>query len=305
MPRLTLILSSILACAVLMSNASTSYATEADWSARYDRLAAADAQSKGASTQTRAVAITTHHAALFPPLSSDQLRALPAQDAELGFRAANMAHFYSLDERHLAQMQAYFERLSQLDVVSASQAQDMAGAYIASRHWQQARAVREAFPAATIASIPAVIDTVIQGQISEPASVLSVGPTAGAVTREPEDITQGSVIVAISHPLCHFSRAAFSALAADPALAKIKAHIRWIAPVDRDLNLDVLQRWNTEHPDAVMKIAYSRSQWPQLENWGTPTFYFLKDGKLLQTVEGWPETGRKQELLKAARAIGL
>lgn len=122
--------------------------------------------------------ITAHYAALFPPLSADQLHALSAQDAALGFRAANMAHFYSLDEHHLAQMRAYFERLSQLGAVSASQLQDMAGAYIASRHWQQARALREAFPATTMAPVPWVIDTV-QGQITVPASVLSIGPTAG------------------------------------------------------------------------------------------------------------------------------
>jgi hypothetical protein len=304
MHRLSRILGSILACAVLLVSAPTLHATGSDWSARYDRLVEADARSKGASTQARAAMITAHYAALFPPLSADRLHTLSAQDAALGFRAANMAHFYSLDEHHLAQMRAYFERLSQLGAVSASQLQDMAGAYIASRHWQQARALREAFPSATMASVPSVIDTV-QGQIAAPGSVLSIGPTAGAVTRVAEDITQGPVIVAISHPLCHFSRAAYSSLASDPALAPVKAHVRWIAPVDRDLNLDVLQRWNAEHPDAVMTIAYSRSQWPQLENWGTPTFYFLKDGKLLRTVEGWPEAGRKQELLDAARAIGL
>lgn len=303
MPGRVHTLISILACAVLVLNPFAA-AAQTNWNARYDRLVDADAQSKGASTQARATAITASYAELFPPLPADQVHALSAQDAALGFRAANMAHFYSLDEYHLAQMRVYFDRLTQLDVASPSQVRDLSGAYVASRHWQQARSLREAFPAVMLAPIPPVLDAMGR-QASAPASVLTVGAADGTLARVPEDITHGPVIIAISHPLCHFSRAAFAALASDPALASIKTHIRWIAPVDRELHLDVLQQWNTEHPEAAMKIAYSRSQWPPLDSWNTPTFYFLKDGKLLKNVEGWPEGGRKPEMLEAAHAIGL
>lgn len=48
MLRLSRTFGSILACALLLLSAPTLRATESDWSARYDRLVEADAQSKGA-----------------------------------------------------------------------------------------------------------------------------------------------------------------------------------------------------------------------------------------------------------------
>jgi len=294
----------ILVCAVLSLDPGTAVAREAEWSKRYDALVETDEQSKGLSTHMRAQAITDSYAALFPPLSAAQLSRLSAADAAMGFRAANMANFYTQDERHLAQMQAYFLRLEVLGATSASQASDLMGAYVASRRWSEAEKLQARYPAADQEPLPSIRDT-LGGKTDSGPSILTVDAVHGEVVRIPENVMKGAVIVDISHPLCHFSQAAAAAMASDPELAKLKDDIHWIAPVDRALHLQVLQQWNAQHPDMAMKIAYSRSQWPQLDNWGTPTFYFLLEGKLLGKVEGWPEEGRKAELLRAAHAIGL
>ena len=112
-------------------------------------------------------------------------------------------------------------------------------------------------------------------------------------------------MVVISHPLCHFSRNAMAAIEADPALSKAMARSLWLAPVDRKLNLEVIRQWNGEHPEHPMVIAFDRAEWPDFDSWSTPMFYFLRDGKLVSVVEGWPSEGNKEALLKAAEQIGL
>ena len=70
-------------------------------------------------------------------------------------------------------------------------------------------------------------------------------------------------------------------------------------------SVDLVGDWNAQHPELPMAFMYARSDWPMFHAWGTPTFYFFRDGKLDQTVEGWPEEGRRDALIEAATRVGL
>jgi hypothetical protein len=59
------------------------------------------------------------------------------------------------------------------------------------------------------------------------------------------------------------------------------------------------QRWNHEHPAMQHTIAYRNDEWPMIDWWGTPTFYFIKDGAVIAKFVGWPKEGRRAELLTA------
>jgi len=110
----------------------------------------------------------------------------------------------------------------------------------------------------------------------------------------------------VTHPACHFSQEAFRAIEGDAGLLALFAdHAQLIAPSARRFEVALFQQWNREHPGLPMRLAYDRSQWPQLEAWSTPTFYFFRDGRLQAVVDGWPKGGRKDDLLAAARKIGL
>ena len=54
-----------------------------------------------------------------------------------------------------------------------------------------------------------------------------------------------------------------------------------------------------------MSLADQRADWPALDSWGTPTFYFFQRGALVSKVRGWPRAGRRAELLAGMHAIGL
>lgn len=54
-----------------------------------------------------------------------------------------------------------------------------------------------------------------------------------------------------------------------------------------------------------MVFAYDLGEWPMIDDWATPIFYFLRDGRLVAKVIGWPRGGRVAGLETAIRDVGL
>lgn len=120
------------------------------------------------------------------------------------------------------------------------------------------------------------------------------------------DIARGPRVVVVAHPLCHFTQAAMHAIGGNPRLKELmRKNTVWIAPPDRNMDFTAFSDWNDKHPEAPISIAYSYSTWPELDEWGTPTFYFFKDGALIDTVVGWPRGGRMGALQAGLAKIGL
>ena len=138
------------------------------------------------------------------------------------------------------------------------------------------------------------------------ASLLQPANSGNEATRIPFAPTTDAYIVAVSHPMCGPSRRAMAAIEADAGLARIfRGNAHWIAPADRRLHLDVLRAWNQDHPLTQFAVAWRRDEWPQIDHWATPTFYFFARGDLVAKVSGWPDEGRHEELMAAARAAGI
>lgn len=134
----------------------------------------------------------------------------------------------------------------------------------------------------------------------------AVDPNKHELLRRSVDLHQSTQVVIISHPLCHFSQAAMHDIQADPVLSKIfEANARWLIPQGNHLDFGVVQQWNREHPGQQAALAFRRDEWPMIDSWATPTFYFLKNGVVNAKVEGWPKEGRRSELLTALRQVGL
>jgi len=54
-----------------------------------------------------------------------------------------------------------------------------------------------------------------------------------------------------------------------------------------------------------MVLAYDYHEWPMIDRWYTPVFYFLRNGRLVSEVIGWPRAGRKTEIVAALQNVGL
>lgn len=81
----------------------------------------------------------------------------------------------------------------------------------------------------------------------------------------------------------------------------------WLAPPFDSLTDGVIEEWNRENPDFAFRYVEYKSDWTQINYWGTPSFYFMKDGRLVKKVVRWPKDarGQRMEALRAGlRAIG-
>lgn len=267
---------------------------------RYDRFMEVHEQTRGQSTAERATAMSAAFDNGFAAALARDPASMDSQDLATLFNAANIAHAYSIQATHLQAMQRAFGELQARGLVEQRSFSDMHAALMASRQFEQASALEKTFPQWNVEPAPTLATSSSSGK-----TALAVQESGNTLTRTTLAVDQGARVVVISHPLCHFSRNAMAAIEADPALSKAMARSLWLAPVDRKLNLDVLQQWNREHPEHPMVIAFDRAEWPNFDSWSTPMFYFLRDGKLVSVVEGWPSEGNKEALLKAANQIGL
>jgi hypothetical protein len=134
------------------------------------------------------------------------------------------------------------------------------------------------------------------------AAEMRVGEAEGTLVWAPVDVARLPRILVIGHPLCHFTQDAARAIEADPELrALFAAHAKWLAPQDTGTDFTVFRRWNTEHPDLPITIAYRGAGFPMIDDWSTPTFYFMDQGRVVSQVAGWPQGGRRDEILTAYR----
>lgn len=105
----------------------------------------------------------------------------------------------------------------------------------------------------------------------------------------------GPAIVLVTYDGCGFNANFQQYLQTQPALAKVFASFSiQIASVGMQLS---------ENP-AIYDV-YQHSQWPEIDIWDSPVFYFYLDGRLQGSVIGWPKEGRVAELKEHLERIGL
>lgn len=265
--------------------------------ARYALLRQVDDAAAGKPDLERARLIGGEFDRLFPDL--EPASALSDHDLPIAFKAADTAVFYTSDRKHAVILAQLFAELERRGLTTPKHARSMQAAYVQTRMFDEAVEFQRAHPA--LAALPVMV-----GKDESARSAWVFHPTRNEVSLEPATLGDGPAIVVVTHPLCHFSQNAFRAIEGDMELQALFAeHAQLIAPSPKQFEVALFQQWNREHPDLPMRLAYDRTQWPQLDAWGTPTFYFFRDGRLQAVVEGWPEGGRKAELLAATRKIGL
>lgn len=287
----------VLLFATLMAWSAHAYAGHAI-QARFDAFMSVEESSRGTSSKDKSEAMAEAFGQQFPTAIVADPTGLSDAELELVFRAANVANFYTQSDDHFGVMRTTFDTLDKRGLVVRRIFTDMYGATMAARRFENARELASAY-GQWIVEPPPKLD----GEPDGAVTALEI-KEASLLNRLSLGIQKGAHIVVISHPLCHFSRRAVMAIESDIDLSEALEGAVWMTPVDRSLHLDVLKDWNTNHPERKMVIAYSRKAWPQFESWSTPTFYFLKDNKVIDVVEGWPEEGRKSEILRAAKTIG-
>lgn len=257
----------------------------------------------GSDTRLRQHAAEAYERLFRTRLTRANLNELSSADLDLIHRAAETAGTYVVEERYARDMLAILDELSRRGDARNTHYTATYRMLVAARDFAGARRLAAKYPAGELEVLPAVRE---DPEPAEGPSVWSLSDDPNEVVHRRVDIERGPRIVVVSHPRCHFSRNAVAAIASDDVLGPVfRSYATWIVPPSGTLNLPVLQRWNREHRDFEVSLAVRQAEWTFVDYWNTPTFYFLKDGAVVQKVIGWPKEGRREELLAASRTTGI
>lgn len=223
-------------------------------------------------------------------------------DLEFAFRAAELTAFYTLDADDVRAAETAYIALSDRGLAQERHREDLYKTFVAARQFDKATDLATGHPTLSRQWLPPA-DT------SEPK-----GPTAWALSkpemlamRVPVETDRPALIVIVSHPDCSFSARAARDIAQDARLAPLLAHNAiWLMPQSAQFDFDRLARWQAVYPTMRSMITHKRSEFSWMRDWDTPTFYFLKNGRVVHTVIGWPKDGsRKADVVAGLKMLGL
>ena len=271
---------------------------------RYDELIRAIDSEAERPRNERTALLGKIYDELFPRRSFDRLETISDEALDLTFKAAVNAVRLVGRPGYVRQAELAFDELQARQLALPSHFSYMQGVYVQMRMLDEAGRFHAQHPSMGLAPIPAV--RVPAPLPSGAPTAMTVSPDGRALVRHPVDLSGPARIVVVAHPRCHFSRNAMLAIEADPVLSQVfRESAMWLMPPDFRLEVDAVHRWNEAHPLTRLMLAYKVDEWPQLDYWGTPTFYFFQEGELEAKVTGWPKGGRREELLAALREVGL
>jgi|GEM_PF-5470691 len=229
------------------------------------------------------------------------------QEADCSERAHNdtmavldafyLINFYSDDkvmaEQHLACFNAFASHFPDSKYLSIV-AEGVYKSLLSSRQLSQAENLQQLYPKMNVGELPKIKSLSINGP-----SVYRIDSDEKTLVQRAFTFKTEPEVIVIAHPYCHFCQFMIKDINADKVLkAFFKQHSRWLADENYLDHVDALMSWNKEYPMARLDIAYLKQDFTQLDNWGTPTIYFLVDGKVVDKIVGWPQQGQKELLNK-------
>lgn len=235
--------------------------------------------------------------------NDSRLDGLSDDDLELLYRSSNVAAFFVQNFRYVEYMRIDIEALQKRGLAYDRHYLDLYESYISLRMFGRAVELLNDHKLKYAEKIPHI--TVSQKNKSGPR-VFVVDRKAGELKLQSVGIKDGIKIVIVSHPLCHFSKNASDYIAANAFLKGFfDQHAIWLVPPSRKIEFDLIGEWSLNHQKGSTMLAYGREDWPMITSWDTPTFYFLKDGNVVDVVAGWPKEGNQAALWAALHKVGL
>jgi len=255
-------------------------------------------------TGTVAAKVNDRYRAAFSPYQTPTaMSKLGDGDVVLLFRAAHMTFVYGVSARALGDMQLDLAELRRRGIARDAQYANVYASLIQMRYFDEARAFARLLPrTVSIEPVPVVADD----STRQGPTALLVHAGGSKLERKSVDLRSGRRIVVVSSPLCHFSQRAVRSIEGDAALrALFHEHAVWVVPPDQSTPFETIAKWNRVHPQESMAVAYRREEWPMVDRWETPVFYFFREGRMVGKVIGWPVAGRKAEIRRSLKRAGL
>ncbi|MFT3762924.1 MAG: hypothetical protein QM761_10040 [Pseudoxanthomonas sp.] len=230
-----------------------------------------------------------------------KLRAYNDSDLQLLLRAAREATQYS-DSGSLADRAlAFFDEYERRGLAADEDVARIFDVLLAARRFDAAREFAARHPNADLPELPAIKDEAASGT----PTLWEFSEDGKQLTRRALDLKPTQILVTAG---CHFSADAAEDISADPMLGPVfRHHAHWLSLAPGRESLGALVDWNRKHPQARMTPIHDREEWLIIRNWDMPVFHIVRDGKIVESVTGWPRNPQenREPLIAALKRAGL
>lgn len=234
---------------------------------------------------------------LFGAIQSAPLDAVSRPDLRLLKRAVELTRL-APDPEHLAQLTRDLAEMQRRGMVEDADFKILYTIEIGARQFAKAAALSKKHPGMHVAALPTFVPD--QAPMHGLPTALSVDMHSNTMRRQTIDLGGPLRIVVIAG--CHFSEDAARAIEGDAQLHPLfTQHAIWLAAPSEQIG-DV-SAWNRQFPDMPIHVAWRQDEWSMLPNWGMPTFYVFRNGRLVTQHTGLKSTADLEQTLHKAGAL--
>jgi hypothetical protein len=224
------------------------------------------------------------------------IRSLSDRDVNALFKASSDISFYTATQENVHDMRLDLDELEARHIASDEQLQSYYLALYQSRQFDEL----SKFYSLHKDRLPKPITFIDSKILPYRHSVLVINTSRDSVSRDVIRLRNGIFIVVVGLPSCQYTQHAVKDIDSNEDLRQLlESNTSWLAPADQTIDIELFQKWNQTHPRKAMVIAYRASDWPEINDWATPTFYVYRNGVVVAKVSGWPRQGRAEELKRA------
>ena len=175
-------------------------------------------------------------------------------------------------------------------------------ALLAARRFAKAQAFAAMRPDLAEMAIPQVVDSL--GPAFAGRSAFAYDAKHNTLTRVAMLTRSGTELVMVVGAGCHHSANALQALQADPELQRRlrQVHLVLVTAPNAPIDTHLISEWNGADPSMPIHAPYSAAQWESIGVTSIPSFYLLRNGKVVDRRTGWSDNG-KADLLKLIDAV--
>lgn len=232
--------------------------------------------------------------------NENSLQAMSPAEVASVFQATKSAQFMTDETKYVPNMELDLGELARRHLATQSEYNDMYDAYIGSRMFAKARELRQSHPSEAMDPVPNLDDMSNDGKAGP--TLMTVSSDGNTLVRRNVDMQVRRKVIVVVTPWCHFAQRSLRDIASDPIIGNAFAeYATWVVPPNGSTAVMEVAAWNKQHPREQMLLAYNGAEWPMIDRWQLPTFYFFENGKLVSQVVGW----QKPQVLAALKKIGI
>lgn len=225
-------------------------------------------------------------------------RNLGDPDLRLLARALYTTLYAVPDAAHVAQLRRVLQEMQRRGMTGDADFEELYKAEIGIRQFDAAARLRGEHPGMHVAALPAF--TPGPAPVGNQPTALSVDVHSDTMRRQAFNLGGPLRIVVIAG--CHFSEDAARAIEADAQLRPLfERHSVWLASPAQPI--EDVSAWDRQFPGLPMYVAWHQDEWSMLPNWGMPTYYVFRDGRLAKQFKGWLGTAKLKQELHDAGAL--